>query len=165
MRLSVLLLGTCAAVLAGCTDPHARKEPNTVDAWLVTHVNDTAIQNAILRQQTLFPYHFVTGGAAMNELGRHDLEILAAHYRQNPGSLSIRQGQASKPLYDARVASVVEFLRDAGLPAGRVTVTNTPAGGEGMPSATVLTIAQPGARPPSPPLQPIGPSMSTGERP
>ena len=57
--------------------------------WMVRYYSDAAIENAIIAQQAMFPYHFVEGGAQLNELGQRDLAILAEHYSKQPGTLHI----------------------------------------------------------------------------
>jgi hypothetical protein len=170
MRLSMVVVGSCVAVLMGCQgqDQSQPAQSNSVDSWLITYVNDAGVQNAIIRQQAMFPYHFVAESAALNELGRRDLEILAGHYRQYPGSLSIRRGEAAEPLYQARVATVMDNLRAAGVAAGRVQATSAPAGGDGAASSQVLTIMAKASAPLStaaPAPAPTGNGASMGERP
>ena len=39
--------------------------------------------NGVVRQKTVFPYHFLNDSPALNELGERDLALLANHYRDN----------------------------------------------------------------------------------
>lgn len=39
--------------------------------------------NGVVRQKTVFPYHFNTDSPKLNELGERDLMILAKHYKEN----------------------------------------------------------------------------------
>src|ERR1044071_5771977 len=67
-------------------------EQEAIDAALVHAVSDTAINNAIITQHTLFPYHFVSGTAELNELGQRELAVLCDHYRANGGAATVREG-------------------------------------------------------------------------
>jgi len=44
---------------------------------------DEQTSNGIIRQKTVFPYHFIADAPALNELGAHDLVVLAHHYKNN----------------------------------------------------------------------------------
>ena len=146
----MLTLAAVMLVLAGC-EANQTTEPKAVNPWLVNTVNDMAVRNAIIRQQALFPYHFVVNGAQLNDLGKQDLDVLASHYRDNPGQLVVRQGDASEELYAARVQAVVEAMRGAGVDVDRGQVTDGLAQGDGMPSERVIVIVQErGAGAPSP---------------
>ncbi len=83
--------GSMAAVLAaaGCStvgneyvynDPEGQRVANRE---MVTGSQDEQINNAIVRQKTVYPYHFVADAPSLNELGKHDLTILGRHYKDN----------------------------------------------------------------------------------
>jgi hypothetical protein len=134
--------------IAGCQ--HAA-ESHAVNVGIVRSVNDMAIQNAILTQQTLYPYHFVNDAPALNELGCCELGVLAAHYREHPGNLNIRQGRTPSHLYRARVGSVMDALAKAGVDTARIHIADGMPGGDGMSSELVLAITE-GRNSPSRPL-------------
>lgn len=150
MRTYMLLLGLpLAGLMAGCQTPAA--EPNTgptaaqdsaANGWMVNSIRDAAINNALLTQHTLFPYHFVTDQAGLNELGRRDLGALVIHFRAGGGELNVRRGGASEELYQARVATVAKLLGEAGIESGRVRIGEALAGGAGMASEEVVRILQ-----------------------
>ena len=142
MKRLILALGVVAVLAGGCGDAPPLRTEASPDAWLITTVNDTAVRNAILRQSAFFPYHFVTGGADLNELGTHDLDVLATHHKTYPGRITIRRGDASEGLYKARVARIVDGLAKAGVSKSRVTISDSPVGGDGMPSEKTLVILQ-----------------------
>jgi hypothetical protein len=98
------------------------------------------IENALITQHTLYPYHFVTDGEALNDLGRRDLGVLAGHYAEHPGVLNIRRDQTPEELYNARVVHVLAALKEAGVQTERVSVSDDMPGGSGMPSEQVVTI-------------------------
>ncbi len=61
--------------------------------------------------------------------------------------LNVRRGETTAELYEARVAHVLSRLKEAGVEANRMSVSDGMPGGSGMPSAR-LVIVQKGA--PSP---------------
>jgi hypothetical protein len=109
---------------------------------LARSVTENAVNQAIIAQHTVYPYHFVTSAAVLNELGQHDLQVLAAHYAEHPGQLNIRQGDAPPDLYEARRAVVMDSLVKAGVDVSRVAIGDGLPGGEGMPSEGVITILE-----------------------
>jgi hypothetical protein len=127
------------------TDDDARE----FDAAIVrAHQNDFEAA-AVIRQHTIYPYHFVADGASLNELGQRDVSILAGHYAglqvdqgMPPATLSVRRGEAAPALYDARVRAVTAALTRDGVPADRVRVADTVAGGDGMLPGKIKVILQ-----------------------
>jgi len=127
----------------GC-EQSAKQGPDQhlVNSRLINSYNDTAIENAIVSQHTLFPYHFVQNGAELNELGQQDLAVLAGHFMKHPGSLNIRRHDTTAELYEARVNTVRERLRQAGINVERMSISDGMPGGSGMASEKVLTILE-----------------------
>ena len=142
MTRHLLILSVLMAAVGGCDNTQIGTDQKAVHVWLINTVNDTAMRNAIVRQRTLFPYHFDVNAATLNELGQHDLAVLAGHYMQHPGNINIRRGGAPKQLYDARVATVTGILRNAGIDTRRMKATDLPAGGDGIASEEVLVIVE-----------------------
>ncbi len=140
-RWLMAILGATAVSAAGCTDLGMPKDRD-VNSALVSSYNDMAINNAIIVQHTLYPYHFVSDGAVLNELGAHDLKILAGHYRDYPGPLTVRQGDVPKALYEARLTFVRQALVDAGVVSERITVGDGAVGGDGATADRVLTVLE-----------------------
>jgi hypothetical protein len=138
----VLLLGGCTGENIDVRNPNTPSEGQQMAAntWAVNNIRDAAINNAILTQHTLFPYHFKTGLEALNGLGEQDLAVLAANYRARPGDLSVRRGDASEDLYNARLAAVTKRLQEGGVDVGRMKIVDAPAGGPGKPSERVVRI-------------------------
>ena len=144
--LTLFATGICLAGLAGCNnrgntlteDPFA--EGRRVNIALLHWFEDASINNAIITQHTLFPYHFVNNSAGLNELGKRDLGVLATRFKDNPGKLNVRRGEISADLHQARIKTVLGLLEEAGVDKARITVDNALAGGDGMASERVLTI-------------------------
>jgi hypothetical protein len=110
------------------------------NGWLSNAVYDAAIRNAIIAQRAVFPYHFDPDAPTLNELGRRDLAVLTAHFRTQPGELSVRRGDVTPELYDRRVRTVLDALVAAGVDEARITFSDTPPQGDGLPSEQVLRI-------------------------
>jgi hypothetical protein len=142
-RIVILTAGVLMAVLPACTatDPGIEQR-HSLNAWLGDCLNDDAVNNAIVAQRTLFPYHFVTDTAKLNELGSRDLAVLAAHFTERSGKLNVRRGTAPEELYVARVATVIDALASRGVASDRVAISDGLAEGEGMASEDVLFILE-----------------------
>jgi hypothetical protein len=129
--------------MAGCEEDARTAGNKRFDTELVRTLNNIGVENAILAQHTLYPYHFVADGAALNELGQRDFAVLARHFTEYPGLLNVRAGDGiSAELYQARVAYVTNRLKEAGVKPGRVSVSDGMPGGPGLRSEKVVTILQ-----------------------
>ena len=144
MKLSMLITIVLFCVLTfGCQEEMAEGPNNhLINSKLVNTYNDIAIQNAIVSQHTLFPYHFVENGTELNELGQKDLAALTSHFIKHPGHLNIRKHNTPGDLYDARVNLVRERLQQAGVTMGRINISDSIPGGSGMTSERVLVILE-----------------------
>jgi hypothetical protein len=152
--LAALALGGCAAAdhrteaekRAEAEQALAREtESREFDAGLVSAIRDSAIKNGIIAQHTIYPYHFVSDSAKLNELGVREVNVLAEHYREaesQGATLNVRRSGAGDALYDARVRSVTDQLAHAGITSAMVKVGDESAGGDGMNSERVMTAIQ-----------------------
>jgi len=142
MKLSMMIVTVSICVLAiGCQEDMAEGPNNhIVNKQLINTYNDIAIQNAVVSQHTLFPYHFVNNGAELNELGQKDLAALTSHFIKYPGHLNIRRHNTAEDLYDARVNMVRERLQEAGIASERISISDNMPGGSGITSERVLVI-------------------------
>jgi hypothetical protein len=134
------------AVAGGCTPSSHRGDGvdrSAIDTALVNTYADASVDNAILVQHTLYPYHFMMNAAKLNELGQHDLGVLAAYYKDHPGPISVRQGDVAVALYQQRVAEVRRRLVEGGVAEGRISIADAPPGGDGMPSQQLFQILTP----------------------
>ena len=144
-RLSLLSLAVLLGTLAACSaPPHDPNEDGHDGPRAGETMRNASLNNAIIAQHTLYPYHFAAGSAVLNDLGQRDLHVLADHFVKTggdlPGELNVRRGNASDALYEARVKVVLEHLTAAGVRDGLVAVKDGPAGGEGMVSERVIVI-------------------------
>lgn len=127
--------------LAGCCEDDT-KCAIAADDWLVRAVNDDMVSNAILREHSLFPYHFVENGAALNDLGKHDLNVLICFYRANPGYVNVPSGGVSNEIYQARLRTVSDAMRAGGVEASRIRIIDSVPGGDGISSDRIVTILE-----------------------
>lgn len=146
MRMSgVVAICLVSGLMAGCKEDARTAGNKRLDTELVRTLNNIGVENAILAQHTLYPYHFVSDGDALNELGQRDFAVLARHFTEYPGLLNVRSGDGvSTELYQARIAYVTNRLKEAGVKAGRVSVSDGTPGGPGLRSEKVVTILQKG---------------------
>ena len=126
---ALLLLCACADMPTGGSGPFAG------DMLL-----GASMERALIAQSTLFPYHFQADAAELNELGRRDLLVLAAHLREHAGSLSVRRGGATPELHEARVRAVLAALVTAGVPRDAVALRDGLPGGDGTSSARIVEV-------------------------
>jgi hypothetical protein len=149
MKKSFTLLPCVTSVLLGalasCTAPNMNPDfGGRENSWAGDAIRNASLNNAIIAQHTIYPYHFAAGSADLNDLGQRDLKVLAEHFVKAhgamPGELNIRRGDASEALYDARVKVVLECLAADGIPGGAVAVKDGLPGGAGMPSERVIKI-------------------------
>lgn len=126
----------------GCQEENMEKpsDERLMNSRLITSYNNIAIQNAIISEHTLFPYHFVNNGEELNELGERDLAVLTTHLARSGGHLNIRQLHTPTDLYEARVKLVRARLEEAGIDMARISTSDGLPGGSGMPSERVLVI-------------------------
>lgn len=154
-RLGVAVVCLSLVLLAGCEESQrSYAGGQDLDQELVKTLNNAGVEAAIIREHTLYPYHFVSDGKELNELGERDFSVLAEHLQQYAGALNVRRGETRADLYEARVAHILEKLNEAGIETGRINVKDGMPGGTGMPSERVVDIM-------SKPLQVSG-SRGTG---
>jgi hypothetical protein len=142
IRRVVVFCWLCYAV-SGCQEDARTAADKHMDTELVRTLNNIGVENAVITQHTLYPYHFVADGERLNELGQRDFAVLARHFVEHPGILNLRRAnEISAALYEARVAYVTGRLKEAGVEPGRVSVSDGTPGGPGMRSEQVVTILQ-----------------------
>jgi hypothetical protein len=138
LSMTIMTIWFCVLVI-GCQENVQNNSNNhLINSQLVKSYNDIAMQNAIVSQHTLFPYHFVTNGAELNELGQRDLAALISHFIKYPGRLNIRRHDTAADLYEARINMVHKRLMEAGIDMAHVSISDDMPGGAGVTSERVL---------------------------
>ena len=138
---TIVMMSIFCVLMVGCGENGERSsDMRFINTKLVTSLNDIALENAIITQHTLFPYHFVKDSAELNELGQHDLAILARHFKEHSGHLNIRQNNIPADLYEARINFVTDKLTKAGIKTEQISISDGMPGGSGMASERILTI-------------------------
>lgn len=136
-----VLLPVFFGTLASCGSPKRQAEVQGRESmWTGEAIRNASLNNAIVAQHTLFPYHFETGSARLNDLGLRDLNVLCDHFAKTPGDLNVRRGPASESLYEARVKTVLDRLAEVGVQGGSVAVKDGLPGGDGISSERVIVI-------------------------
>lgn len=144
--LRVILIGS-AFMLLGCNNaskqnPYGKVNKGLINQELVKSLFNMQVENALVTQHTLFPYHFVTNSAELNTLGERDFDVLAKHLAENPGTLNIRKGTTPDELYQSRVQNITAKLREKGLDTDKIAIVDNPAGGNGIASPRAIDIVQ-----------------------
>ena len=134
----------CVIVFCGCQEEQAEPTVDTseVNRKIVDTYSDLMIQNAIVAQHTLYPYHFVNNSAQLNDLGEKDLSVLIQHFQENPGQLVLQQGGVESLLYQSRAQTVYEKLLQGGIPDGKIRINDGMPGGDGIASNAVIEILE-----------------------
>lgn len=150
MRLAIPLLACAAAALSGCDrgyrTRHIDDEVPAANVWMVRTMSDEAVENAVVAQRTIYPYHFVRDSAELTPVGERDVRVLAAHFRDHPGSLNVRRGDGADGLFDARTRSVAEALARHGVEPSSIRLTDNLPGGDGVSSDRAIEILKAGTR-------------------
>jgi hypothetical protein len=141
----IVLLTMCGlAVLAGCARnggvARVDDQQRPVNRWIVETLDDESVANAVVRQHTIFPYHFYDSAPDLNELGERDVRILARHFARYPGELNIRRGGEGAEIYNSRVQRVTAMLTRLGVPQGSITTGDKLPGGDGIVAERALII-------------------------
>lgn len=136
-----IIIGLFCILTIGCQET-MKESPDKplINRQLIHTYNDIALENAIISQHTLYPYHFVKNGAELNELGKRDLDVLIRHFTKLAGHLNIRKYHLSTELYEARIEFVHQRLLDAGINMDRISISDDMPGGSGIASESILVI-------------------------
>jgi hypothetical protein len=144
-------IAACLLIAGGCgkrLKPTVRDDRGFMNTWIVESMNNEAVDNAIVSQRTLYPYHFVSGTPVLNNLGVRDLRVLATHFRRYPGQdLNIRRADADEALYKARVETITTALIAEGVPADAVHIHDGFAGGAGVSSRRASMVLERAEKP------------------
>lgn len=142
MRTTVtVMMGVALGATVGCESlRQGFGDHGPTNKRMIESLRQTSISSAIIVQRTLYPYHFVPGTTALNELGRHDLALIGEHLRRYPGAVNVRRGEASDELYASRVAAVRRVLTLAGVDDATLTTRDTHAGGTGIRSEKMRAV-------------------------
>ncbi len=140
LNMNTIIVLFCVLTL-GCQETvEESPDRHLMNSRLINTYNDIALENAIISQHTLYPYHFVKDGAELNELGKRDLAVLIRHFIKQAGHLNIRKYNIPAELYEARVESVHKRLQEAGINMDRISISDDMPGGSGIASESILII-------------------------
>ena len=151
MRWTITLSALCTlTALSGCEKADPDFKPSgpvnlshrEMNEAMIDSYNLRSQDDAIIRQHTIYPYHFVNNSAELNALGRREVYVLAHHFRNNPGPLNLHQGDANAPLYQARIKTVMDSMVNAGVASDRLVITDVMPGGDGLSSDQVVIVLE-----------------------
>jgi hypothetical protein len=144
MKLKSNIIIAVFCILTTSCNENVEQQPDKplINSQLIKTYNDMALENAIISQHTLYPYQFVKNGAALNELGKRDLDVLIKHFIKEPGFLNIRKSDTPPDLYASRVELVYQKLQKAGLNMDKINISDEMPGGSGIASETILVILE-----------------------
>jgi len=142
MKLNVIKIMMLVFVLTtGCQETlKESSDKPVINRQLVSTYNDIALENAIISQHTLYPYHFIDNSAELNELGKRDLDVLIRHFTKEAGHLNIRKQNISSELYEARMESVQKRIEEANISMDGISIVDYMPGGSGIASESILVI-------------------------
>ena len=140
LNMNTIMMLFCIMTL-GCQETvEVNPDRHLVNSQLINTYNDIALENAIISQHTLYPYHFLKNGAELNELGKRDFAVLLRHFIKQAGHINIRKYNTPAELYEARVESVQKRLQGAGINMDKINISDDMPGGSGITSESILVI-------------------------
>lgn len=148
MKTTVTFIAICLAcglLNSGCQQNQVQEtglDRDMVNKKMLEAYSDMAIQNAIIAQHTLYPYHFVNNSTDLNNVGKRDLGVLIQHFQKNPGKLIVQRGAEEEALYQARLQAVSKTLIEAGIAKDKIYIADGMPGGDGMSSAMAIEILE-----------------------
>lgn len=142
--LRIIVIGSALLVVgcSGAKKPQTKVNRGLLNRKLVKSLFNMQVENAVITQHTLYPYHFVENSAELNTLGEKDFEILSEHFAAHPGKLNIKQGVVSDELYGSRVETIVEKLQDNGVDMEKTVIEDGFAGGTGITSTRAIAAVE-----------------------
>jgi hypothetical protein len=143
------LLG--ATTLAGCDRAYRTREIDdempAANVWMVRTLSDESVENAVIAQHTIYPYHFVRDSAELTAVGQRDARVLGRHFARHPGELSMQRGDAPDELYQRRTASVMEALQREGVNPETIRRGGGMPGGDGVETNRAVAVLRIGNQP------------------
>lgn len=85
----VMTLGALSGVIIGCGMPsyHPFEGSREFNAWLVESAQADQVSSGIINQYTIFPHQFIPDSSQLNELGIHELTVMAQHLNDHLDTL------------------------------------------------------------------------------
>jgi hypothetical protein len=138
---SVALL---ASLATACSSPQPRlNAPPHGVAEEVSNMQSMyshMVDNALLTDMTISDMHFLPHRAILSTLGEQRLSRLASLMQTYGGVIRFNTDQQDQDLIDARLETVLAFLREAGVDTSTEVVRRDLAGGTGMEAREAILI-------------------------
>ncbi len=140
--LTSIAVMACAFGGFGCQQPESIQltdaQRSATNAWTVRSYLEQQSANAVVTEGTIYPHHFLTGTAKLNDLGQRSVRQIASHGVPDAGRINIRRGSETPQLYRDRIETIKQVLAQTGFQT-EVTVDDL-TGGAGMASEHVLIV-------------------------
>lgn len=140
--IAALALASVIAFAAGCAKDESAKIPKPDEREL----NEASVRASFAHQiaagtrtdRTIYAHHFIIGEAALNELGRRQIDVLTAEVTTRALKVNIPQGDSDETLHEARVQIVRDRLAGNGVEPERIAVVDEHPGGPGLTTAVIV---------------------------
>lgn len=96
------------------------------------------INNGIRRDRTIYPYHFISNEADLNDLGRDQIDALTSDIVKRPIRVNVPRFENDEELHEARVAVVRNRLVENGITEDRINIHDELSGGPGQVTAVFV---------------------------
>lgn len=137
-------LSLMTAINLGCAGskdeqiPVPKVEDDVMNKKVITSSYDAQINAGIRRDRTIYPYHFVTEEADLNDLGRDQIDALTADLTKRPVRVNVPKFDNDEELHEARVAVVRQRLVENGIGEDRIAIQDGLSGGPGLVTAVFV---------------------------
>ncbi len=144
MQRLFIVAATALLLAGGCTTPDSR--PDASPSRRVVETSDLRgtftymTDNALLADMTVNDLHFLPHRALLNDLGRRRLGRLASLMEAYAGTIRLNTASSDEELIEQRLATVTDFLSEAGIDTEQEVVRCDMPGGKGMPAAEAILI-------------------------
>jgi hypothetical protein len=144
------LVAASLLLAAGCSSGPKPTEPSTIarlpeertlNADIVEMSLSQQVRDGAAEGRTIYPHHFVNGGAELNLIGERQVEALLPQSASDKTEINVLRGDASDDLYRARVETLRKRFLDAGFDQDRIAFVDKLPSGDGISSERVLQIA------------------------
>lgn len=141
--LAALALALVFASAAGCAKDKAAKVPKEEERDLNRAIVNSSFAHQITAgarvDRTVYPHHFIVGEAALNELGRKQIDALTSEVTTREFQVNIPRSESDDDLHEARVQMVRDRLAASGVEPERIAIVDEHPGGPGLTTAVLVS--------------------------
>ncbi|MGB7159406.1 MAG: hypothetical protein WBD40_15165 [Tepidisphaeraceae bacterium] len=150
-RFPSLVAAAVAALAAGCASgPERQEQPDTIahippertlNADIVEMSLSQQVRDGAAIGRTIYPHHFVIGGAELNLIGERQLDALLPREADRKVEINVLRGDTPEDLYHARLDVLRKRSLAVGHAADRIAFVDELPDGDGISSERVLRLA------------------------